>query len=454
MRAIRNPVLWLVSGSLFIWSPPNGVAFAAAQVAQPASTVTPIVDAHQHLRSPAAAANSSDQPPPKATLPPELDAFLKARISAEMDKSALAGLYTEHAWLLQSFDPAWIQTRDSIADWWTGATDSPYGLDPIGYGVNGTAAFITAYLTDTKTGHRDAHVVMSMTRESDGKWRITTETLTMGGPRTVDPVTADYLVSLLDSAHIRRALVLSIAYQFGPDRDEKPGEYARVRAENDWTADEVAKFPDRLRAFCSFNPLRSYALKELDRCAKSGRFRGIKLHFGNSGVDFSHASDVEAVARVFGAANERKMPIVVHFSPRGGVPYGRDFVQTFFDKVLPNAPDIPVQIAHLASQGHLDERTDSALTVFVARIKGHDARARNLWFDVATAVTAQTSPKAAAHVAAVIRELGVDRVVYGSDTPDKDHLTPAAGWAAFYEKVPLTGAEFRTIANNVPPYAR
>src|SRR4051812_46208963 len=169
------------------------------------SAIVPVLDAHQHLRSPAAATNESDKPPPKITLPPELDAFLQARIKAEQDKAALSQLYVEHAWLLQSFDPAWIQTRDSIVDWWVGATDSPYGIDPIGYGVNGTSAFITSYLTSPKSGHRDAHLVHSLTRETDGHWRITTEAITMGGPRTVSPIDADYLISVLDSAGIRRA---------------------------------------------------------------------------------------------------------------------------------------------------------------------------------------------------------------------------------------------------------
>jgi predicted TIM-barrel fold metal-dependent hydrolase len=276
----------------------------------------------------------------------------------------------------------------------------------------------------------------------------------MGGPRTVDPVSADYLVSLLDSARIRRALVLSIAYQSGPDRDEKPGEYAKVRAENDWTADQVMKFPDRLRAFCSFNPLRSYALEELDRCAKSGRFRGIKLHFGNSGVDLGQPADVAAVAKLFHAANEKRLPIIVHFAPRGSVTYGRAFAETFFDKVLPSAPDIPIQIAHLASQGRLDARSDSALSVFVERIAAHDPRAKNLWFDVATVVTPDISAKSAARVATRIRELGVGRILYGSDTPDKEHLTPRKGWAAFHDMLPLNESEFQTIANNLPPYGR
>jgi predicted TIM-barrel fold metal-dependent hydrolase len=432
----------------------SGTRVAIAQSPAPTASIAPQVDAHQHLRSPAAAASSSDQPPPMVVLPPELDAFLRARIAAETDKAALARLYAEHAWLLQSFDPAWIQTRDSIADWWTGATDSPYGLEPIGYGINGSAAFITAYLTDLTTHHRDAHLAMSLSKESDGQWRITTETLTMGGPRTVDPVTPDYLVALLDSAHIRRAIVLSIAYQFGPDRNEKPGEYPKVRAENDWTAEQAAKYPGRLLAFCSFNPLRSYALEELDRCARSGKFRGLKLHFGNSGVDLTKPGDVEAVAGVFRSANRLKLPIVVHFAPRGGVPYGRTFVETFFTRILPLAPDIPVQIAHLASQGRLDTRSDSALAVFVERIAAHDPLAKNLWFDVATVVTTEISPRNATLVAGRIRQLGLERILYGSDTPDKGHLTPGKGWKAFSEMLPLTDAEFRVIANNLPPYAR
>ena len=39
-----------------------------------------------------------------------------------------------------------------------------------------------------------------------------------------------------------------------------------VKAENDWTAQQVAQYPDRLRAFCSVNPLKPYALDEVARC--------------------------------------------------------------------------------------------------------------------------------------------------------------------------------------------
>jgi predicted TIM-barrel fold metal-dependent hydrolase len=90
----------------------------------------------------------------------------------------------------------------------------------------------------------------------------------------------------------------------------------------------------------------------------------------------------------------------------------------------------------------------------VEHIAAHDVRAKNLWFDVATAVTPETSARAAARVVTRIRQLGVERILYGSDTPDKDHLSPRKGWTAFHDVLPLTDAEFRTIANNVPPYGR
>src|SRR6476646_9156431 len=127
-------------------------------------------------------------------------------------------------------------------------------------------------------------------------------------------VTAKELVAYLDAAGIRRALVLSTAYQFGnPNRPAVPDEYAKVRAENDWTSRQVALFPDRLRGFCGFNPLRDYALRELARCAQDEQLKhGIKLHFGNSDVDLDNRAHVERLREIFRAANQRRMAIVVH----------------------------------------------------------------------------------------------------------------------------------------------
>src|SRR5262245_60463060 len=85
---------------------------------------------------------------------------------------------------------------------------------------------------------------------------------------TLQPINARELVALLDEAGIRRAVVLSLGYQYGnPNKPMVPDEYSAVKAENDWTAAQIAPFADRLRGFCGLNPLKPYALEEIARCA-------------------------------------------------------------------------------------------------------------------------------------------------------------------------------------------
>lgn len=70
------------------------------------------------------------------------------------------------------------------------------------------------------------------------------------GPEAVREIPVTELVALLDSAGIRRAAVMSTAYMVGRPSRVVEDEYAKVKAENDWTAAQVAKYPERLRAFC------------------------------------------------------------------------------------------------------------------------------------------------------------------------------------------------------------
>jgi predicted TIM-barrel fold metal-dependent hydrolase len=137
--------------------------------------------------------------------------------------------------------------------------------------------------------------------------------LVTGNPNSPG-ISARDLVALLDSAGIQRALVLSMAYTWGKaSRAPVANEYEHVKAENDWIAQQVAQYLDRLRAFCSFNPLKPYALEELSRCSKDPQLHyGLKLHFGNSDVDLDNPNDVAKVRKVFEAANSYHMPIVVH----------------------------------------------------------------------------------------------------------------------------------------------
>jgi uncharacterized protein len=273
----------------------------------------------------------------------------------------------------------------------------------------------------------------------------------------VESFTASDLVRLLDEADIRQALVLSLAYQFGnPNRPAVEDEYAQVRAENDWTSREVARFRDRLRGFCGFNPLEDYALEELARCSQDSHLSsGIKLHFGNSDVDLDNPVHVEQLRRVLRAANENRMAIVVHM--RSSVtrqrPYGAAQARTFLNELLPAIPDSPVQIAHLAGAGgYADPAVDEALAVFVDAIANGDARMTHVYFDLSgVARSAQTEDQAAL-IAMRIRQLGVGRVLYGSDGAVPGN-TPREAWTRF-RQLPLSESEFRAIENNIAPYMR
>lgn len=273
----------------------------------------------------------------------------------------------------------------------------------------------------------------------------------------MQPVTAADLIALLDAAGIQRAVVLSTGYIFEqPSRKiENAGD--KLRADHDWTSRQVAQYPERLIGFCGLNPLKDYALDELARCAGDRHLRhGLKLHFGNSVVDYHNPEHVEQVRRVFRAANEHRMAIVVHMraSVTAKLPYGREEARIFLNELVPAAPDVVIQVAHLAAAGApSDPGAEEALEVFIEAIASGDPRTARLYFDAPSVVaTATLTAEASAAIAGRIRRLGVQRVLFGSDS-STGGLTPRTTWDAF-RKLPLTEAEFQAIAANVPPYLR
>ena len=437
------------------------LATAAAQ-SQGAPVLAPQVDHHQHLLSPMLAATLSEPVPAAIELPPELHRRFREAAPRFDDAAAIAELYTEDAVLV--FSPGmvpekWVRGRQRIGSHLAGAFRRQYTFTPLAFSVHDSTGYIAGYLSGLP---RHFSVLLSLRKCGDGAWRIAAESMTFAPPPTLEPVAADRLVAQLDSAGIRRALVLSLAYIHGSPSirgDDEDAEYARVRGENDWTRQQVARYPGRLRAFCSVNPLRAYALTELDRCARDPSLgSGLKLHFANSQVDLRNAEHVEQLRRVFRAAEVHRMPIVVHVwsgDERIGKPYGRAEARVFLNEVLPAAPHIPIQIAHLSGAGPgLDPGSKEALVVFADAISAGDPRTRNLYFDVTTSVTIRTPVEEARFIAARLRQIGLRRILYGSDMAIGGNPTARQSWGAFRAMLPLTEAEFRTIADNVAPYVR
>jgi predicted TIM-barrel fold metal-dependent hydrolase len=233
----------------------------------------------------------------------------------------------------------------------------------------------------------------------------------------VKPRTAAGLIEQLDAAGIKRAVVLSTAYIFEQPSRKADHAAEKLKRDNDWTSKQVAQFPDRLIGFCGLNPLKDYALEELARCAADPNLRrGLKLHFGNSVVDYHNPEHIAQVRRVFRAANDRRMAIVAHVraSVTAKLPWGREEAVIFLNQLLPAAPEVVVQVAHLASAGSpQDEGAQQALEVFVDAVARNDPRTRLLYFD-ATTLGEPPTPDSAQRWATAIRRLPT-RVLFGSD---------------------------------------
>jgi len=262
------------------------------------------------------------------------------------------------------------------------------------------------------------------------------------------------LLALLDAAGIEKAVVLSVGYSFADERKKLEDPDRLTRAENDWTSTQVAASGGRLIGFCSANPLRSVALEELERCLGLPGMKGVKLHFGNAGISLRDSAHAARLVQVFTLAERLRVPVLAHMRARGGTNYGAEDARLFLDKLVPAAPSIEIVVAHFGGSGPgYGAQADSVMAVFGEAADRKDPRMRNIYFDVATDVTAETTKQEGAVVARRIRQVGSNRVLYGSDlSPPGGSIR--SGWEIFRDRTPLTAAELRTIAGNVTRFAR
>ena len=132
-------------------------------------------------------------------------------------------------------------------------------------------------------------------------------------------------------------------------------------------------------------------------------------------------------------------------------PYGAKEARIFLEKLLPEAPDVTVQIAHLAGGGGYDEPAiDEALAVFVDAIKRKDPRTKNVYFDASGIAIPGLWESHADLIVKRIRQIGINRILYGSDAATQDNLPKDA--LERWRRLPLTKDEFRAVEQNVAPF--
>ncbi|WP_426024091.1 amidohydrolase family protein [Brevundimonas sp. PWP3-1b1] len=237
-------------------------------------------------------------------------------------------------------------------------------------------------------------------------------------PVFVEPLMAADLLADMDEADVQTAWMMSTAYLAESPMmvPELADAATRVHDANAFTVATAAAHPGRLVAFVSVNPLTLDALAEIEAWKANPYAKGLKLHLTNSGVDLRNPDHVRRLAAVFKAASNARLTIMIHMRTRAE-DYGARDVRIFVEQILPHARDIPVVIAHSGGWGGLDANTWDALEGFRHVLADRPDTAPDLFFDLAQVFDADTSAENRARLVEVMRSIGVERFVPGSDWP-------------------------------------
>ena len=447
-----RPVVTPATSSVSIPAGPAVEPTAAEQA------IVPLVDAHVHINSLMYAETNFPPILPAVPLPPEIAQLMSSLGTSWGSKATLAPLFTENAISIKSDMNNWYRGRDNVAGFWSQVFSEDFKVIPVTYRADRSVAYLMGYLANAadKDGQPDylGTAIIVLEKENDGRWRIASLWTRGGIPRLQKPVTAEQYLEELDAAGIQRANILSAAFVFAGSSEVEPGEAAKVREENDWNAQQAARYPDRLTAFCSFNPLKPYALAETESCGRDRRIKGLKFHFSDSRVDLTNPEHLQKVQAVFKLANEHRLAITAHIRTSAANYDPKATTTIFLNELLPLVPDVPVQIAHMTGDSGFGAQAQASFDVLATAIEANDPRTRKLYFDGSgpIAVGRPQSEEDLRTVAAAMRRVGLDRILFASDRHAPNNAPPAESWKAWIEKLPFTEAEFRDIADNVVQY--
>jgi predicted TIM-barrel fold metal-dependent hydrolase len=260
-------------------------------------------------------------------------------------------------------------------------------------------------------------------------------------------ILADDALRILDEAGVARGVVFSSAYLYAlPALDIEPEQLAKfVRRENEFTAAEVARYPERLTGFLSVHPLAASALDEIAFWRGSTSLIGLKLHLMSSGVDLRNERHREQVRRVLQAASDQNWPLAMHV---GGGDFDAADTEILVEELLSSIGSSVVQIAH-AGGGYpiVAGRQVEILNKFADYIDGDDPRTRRVLFDLAYVPAPEESAESVAALTAAMRRSGINRFVIGSDynvqTPAEEVL--------MLQRLKLTGQEMLQLQENYAP---
>jgi predicted TIM-barrel fold metal-dependent hydrolase len=255
--------------------------------------------------------------------------------------------------------------------------------------------------------------------------------------------TPEELLDIMREAGISKAVQVNMTpvremYEAAIEKlpeNERDGEHPEIvsqmterqKRRNSWTCEVAGEHPE-LVAFPSVDPLMGTdeMVAEVERCAKELGVKGIKLH----PAEGHYFPRDERLWPVYATAQKLGLTIISHgglFMMSPDVPYTRP---SNFEPVLESFSTLKLVLAHMG-QGFWDESVELA------------KKYSNLYFDTSAVVSGVEHMQVLSDTDAadLIRKLGVERVMFGSDYP---WFNPAADLKRFL-RLPLTPAEKEKI---------
>jgi predicted TIM-barrel fold metal-dependent hydrolase len=219
--------------------------------------------------------------------------------------------------------------------------------------------------------------------------------------------------------------LIGMGYVYGnPDYYAGDDAYERLVAENDYLLAAAGKHPQNVRPFFAIDPLKTYALEELERCHSKAPDAGLKLHFSTSQVYLTEPVHLAKVKSVFEFAAQNRIPVLLHFDnwhPK----FGRRDLGILADSILRIIPPMSLTIAHFGGSGGFSEKTKSFVSAYLdlrraERLPGaHTFRLdiSAVGLDKDSEGVDRLSAQEWSQLRTYLDSVGVENVAFGSDYP-------------------------------------
>lgn len=203
--------------------------------------------------------------------------------------------------------------------------------------------------------------------------------------------TAEEVVAELNNSNVDKAVIFGFAFN----------DMGLCRYVNDYVAESIKKFPNKLIGYMVLVPTSSEVEKEIDRCVSLG-LKGVGEIFPY-GQDFD-ITDVKEMSSLCNACIERDLPVMIHTNEAVGHHYSgkTDTTAVKASAFAHNYPDLKIIFAHWG--GGL---------LFYELMPEIREQNKNVYYD--TSATPFLYDK---KIYKVANEIGIlNKVLFGSDYP-------------------------------------